>query len=69
MDDKKDPQYTAKISYSLVNEEYWKDKRRTRMPYCCDPRGQYNKAMFFGGKLWKKIWTFNEKTGTMKPLK
>jgi len=39
------------------------------MPHYCDPRGQHNKPMFCGGKLWRKVWTFNEKTGKMKQLK
>jgi hypothetical protein len=69
MEEKKPPLYTAQISYSLVNEEYWRDKRRTTMPHYCDPRGQHNKPMFCGGKLWRKVWTFNEKTGKMKELK
>ena len=69
MEEKKPPLYTAQISYSLVNEEYWRDKRRKEMPHYCDPRGQHNKPMFCGGKLWHKVWTFNEKTGAMRPLK
>ena len=69
MEEKKPPIYTAKISYSLVNEDYWRDKRRKEFPHYCEPRGQHNKPMFCGTKLWRKIWTFNETTGAMRPLK
>lgn len=69
MEDEKLPRFTAAISYSVVNEDYWKDKRHKEFPLYCDPRGQYNKPLICGLPLWRKVWTFNEKTGAMKPLK
>lgn len=65
--------YTVAHSYNLVKENYWKKQhgydRCKNLPHYCDPRGQYNKPMLCGLPLWHKVWSFNETTGAMRPLK
>ena len=66
--------YTVAHSYNLVKENYWKkqhgyDRCKGKFPLYCGPRGQYNKPMLCGLPLWRKIWSFDETTGAMRPLK